>query len=104
MVMNGGVPSWPSGSLGEIGGASCCTRLRVFWVAYIAELLLEVAHDPRLREWTDDTETEANRAYWVVLPNDGELAARFALLFRSRQRICAFWRCRLSAEGRRDAE
>ena len=47
-----------------------------------ARLSVLVQHTPKLQEWSDATEEEANRLYWAVLPDDSELVARFERKFR----------------------
>jgi hypothetical protein len=83
LVMNGGVHhAVETAAAAEVKAAM--TGFEYFGLLTIAELLREVLSDSRLREWNEDTEAQANRRYWELLPNDDELVARFELLFHSR--------------------
>ena len=83
LVMNGGVHHAVQ-AVGELEVQAAAAGFEYFGLSSIAEVLRRVQHDPKLREWSDATEEEANRLYWAVLPDDGGLAARFEQVFRDK--------------------
>lgn len=81
LVMNGSVHhAVQAVDEGEVEAAAA--GFEYFGLRAIADVLRRVQHDPTLREWSDATEEEANCLYWAVLPDDGELVARFERTFR----------------------
>jgi len=83
LVMNGGVHHAVE-CVGPAEVRAAASGFEYFGLRTIAELLREVTSDSKLHDWNEDTEAEANRRYWEMLPNDDVLAARFAELFQSR--------------------
>jgi hypothetical protein len=81
LVMNGGVHHAVE-VVGEMEIQAAVAGFEYFGFQAIGEVLRRVQHDPKLRKWSDATEEEANRLYWAVLPDDGELVARFERRFR----------------------
>jgi hypothetical protein len=82
LVMNGGVHHAVEVA-GEVEVQAAAAGFEYFGLHAIGEVLLRVQSDPRLRELSEATEEEANRLYWAVLPDDGELVARFERKFRN---------------------
>jgi hypothetical protein len=80
LVMNGGVHHAVQ-AVGKDEVQAAAAGFEYFGLRAIGEVLRRVQHDPRLREWSDATEEEANRLYWALLPDDGELVARFERRF-----------------------
>ena len=83
LVMNGGVHHAVE-VVGEAGVRAAVVGFEYFELQAIGDLLRAVLYDPRLREWTEDTEDEANRQYWEVLPDDSKLVERFEMAFRAK--------------------
>lgn len=83
LVMNGGVHHAVQ-AVGEVEVQAAAAGFEYFGLRAIAEVLQRVRDDPKLRVWSDATEEEANRLYWAVLPDDGELVARFEQRFRDK--------------------
>jgi hypothetical protein len=83
LVMNGGVHHAVQ-AVGEEGVHAAAAGLEYFGLGAIGEVLQCVQNDPKLREWSDATEEEANRLYWAALSDDGELVARFERTFRDK--------------------
>jgi hypothetical protein len=83
LVMNGGVHHAVQ-AVSETEVQAAAAGFDYFELRAIGEVLRRVQHDPKLREWSDATEEAANRLYWAVLPDDGELIARFERRFRDK--------------------
>jgi hypothetical protein len=81
LVMNGGVHHAVR-TLSEVQIQTAAAGFEYFGLRAIGDVLRRVQHDPKLRDWSDATEEEANRLYWAALPDDGELVARFEQRFR----------------------
>lgn len=79
--MNGGVHHAVE-VVGEQEVQAAVAGFEYFGLHSIGEVLRRVQHAPKLQEWSDATEEEANRLYWAVLPDDSELVARFERKFR----------------------
>ena len=80
LVMNGGVHHAVE-AVDEADVLAAAIGFEYFELQGVSDLLRAVLGDPRLREWNDETEEEANRRYWEVLPDDRELVRRFELAF-----------------------
>lgn len=83
LVMNGGVHHAVE-VVGELEVQAAVAGFEYFGLHEIGEVLRRVQYDPKLRQWSDANEEEANRLYCAALPDDGELVARFEQRFRDK--------------------